>query len=183
MCQSMNCIDQDKRNRMIVENQNLIYAVLKKLNLYNDRDNYFDVGMIGLIKAVDTFDETKSSKATYFYKCIMNEIFMTLRKKKINCISLNQEINENGDTLEAIISDSDDFTKQIDKDETLNDIYKAIHKLKNREKECIIRHFGLLNNKQEKQIDIAKSLNMTQATVSRIITRAIKKIRKEVFYE
>lgn len=41
------------------------------------------IGIIGLIKAIDSFKNDKKTKlATYASKCIENEILMTLRKNK-----------------------------------------------------------------------------------------------------
>ena len=41
------------------------------------------IGAVGLIKAVDTFDQEKASKlATYAARCVENEILMYLRVRK-----------------------------------------------------------------------------------------------------
>ena len=71
---------------MAEDNINLIYFVLKQLNIYNKDgiDEYFDVGMLGLVKGLKTYSESKGVISTYLVKCIRNEIVMELRNQKAN---------------------------------------------------------------------------------------------------
>ena len=47
------------KNDLVLDNTNLIYYVLQKMNLYNQREYYYDIGMMGLVKAASTFDPNK----------------------------------------------------------------------------------------------------------------------------
>ena len=71
--------------KLVLDNVNLIYLVLKKLGLYNNHEEYFDLGMIGLVKGAKTFNkELGYNASTYLYRCIYNEIYCHLRKKEIH---------------------------------------------------------------------------------------------------
>ena len=57
------------------DDRRLIYLVLKKLNLKDKEDEYYDVGLVGLAKGIKTYDKTKGyQRSTYYVKCIKNEI-------------------------------------------------------------------------------------------------------------
>ena len=45
------------KNELIENNINLVYHVIKQLGLYNKLEDYYDVGLIGLVKAAKNFDE------------------------------------------------------------------------------------------------------------------------------
>ena len=93
--------------KMILENEKLIYLILNKYQL--NKEDYFDLGIIALIKGLKTYDPTKGFKlSTYLCKCIQNEIFRTLRKKRPITISLETEVEENI-TLNDILTNNYDF--------------------------------------------------------------------------
>ena len=52
------------KEKLILDNINLIYMVLKRYNLYNQLDEYYDIGMIGLVKGANTFSEDKGYKVS-----------------------------------------------------------------------------------------------------------------------
>ena len=58
------------------DNISLVHYVLLKFNIAKDQYDYlFQEGIIGLIKAIQTFDISKNNKfSTYAYICIRNEI-------------------------------------------------------------------------------------------------------------
>ena len=63
------------KEKLILDNINLIYMVLKRYNLYNQLDEYYDIGMIGLVKGANSFSEDKGYKvSTYLTSCITYEI-------------------------------------------------------------------------------------------------------------
>ena len=108
-------LDKEKE-RLVVENMGLVYFNLKKLEMlqnYLDYEDMVSIGMIGLIKAAITFDESKKfAFSSYASKCIKNEILMLYRKEKKheNDISFNEPIvNQSVKqelTYESIIEDT-----------------------------------------------------------------------------
>ena len=66
------------------------------------------------------------------------------------------------------------FTLEPDKGINIDKI------LKDREKEILIRRFGLNGHKPETQNEIAKDLGISRSYVSRIETKAIKKLEAKL---
>ena len=54
------------KEKLILDNINLIYMVLKKYNLYNQLDEYYDIGMIGLVKGANTYSGDKGYKTSTY---------------------------------------------------------------------------------------------------------------------
>lgn len=60
---------------IIIENKNLIYDIVNKYPSYKSKEDLFQSGCIGIIKAYKNFDETKGCKFTsYAYPYIYGEI-------------------------------------------------------------------------------------------------------------
>ena len=160
------------RDEMIIDNQNLIYFVLKKLNLYDKRE---------LIKGVDSFDAQKGTASTYLYRCIYTTILMEVRKKRPITISLDTPIsNIENLTFQDIIIDDFNFVENILKQDQIKQLYSALNKLSFKDKDIIIKAFGLFNTKQYKQKEIAKLYGYSQSYISRIIENAKRNINKEI---
>lgn len=92
------------KEQMIKDYEKIINFVLKKMNLRHRRDELFDLGMIGFVRGINTYDETKGfTYMTYLYECIQNEFLKYLdyenrKGRKSEVISLNTLIGENKDT-------------------------------------------------------------------------------------
>lgn len=73
--------NQEARDKMINGNLKLVLSVLKKFNQRGENlDDLFQVGCIGLIKAIDNFDSTIGVKfSTYAVPMIIGEIRRYLR--------------------------------------------------------------------------------------------------------
>lgn len=107
------------REQKIIDNMGLVHYVLHKyFPLYIDNQDNIQNGYVGLIKAVDSFDEsTGNTFSTYASRCIFNEIAMDLRRrnKYAKDISLHAVLAE-GDTrdepliIEDVLSYEDDYT-------------------------------------------------------------------------
>ena len=76
--------DSEAKNILIERNLRLVAHVVKKYQgAEEDLDDLISIGTIGLIKAVSTFDQTKSARlSTYAARCIDNELLMMLRSRK-----------------------------------------------------------------------------------------------------
>ena len=89
--------DIDARNKLIEHNLRLVVYIAKRFENTNlDIEDLISVGTIGLIKAINSYDNSKKIKlATYSARCIENEILMYLRKnnKVKNNISLDEPLN------------------------------------------------------------------------------------------
>lgn len=173
----------EEKETLILNNQNLIYFILKKYNcIYND--DLFQIGMIGLIKATEKYDASrKVAFSSFAYQCISNEILVHFRRQNrksfndfANTVSYNTLINDDDgkSTLEECLGYTPNFDEEINKQELYKNINTTLSPI---EKITLISYYGLYNTEPIKQIDLSKKLNMSQANVSRIIKRARKKLK------
>lgn len=181
--------DTEARNILIEKNLRLVAHIAKKYsqNTSADTEDLISVGTIGLIKAIDSFDDSKKIRlATYASRCIQNEILMLMRsnKHRPSEISLQDPIgtDSEGNTislLNIIESDDSDITDQVHQKTRAQKLYSAIDLcLTDREKEILKRRFGLGGCDEETQREIAKQLNISRSYVSRIEKKATDKLRK-----
>lgn len=185
--------DEEARNILIERNLRLVAHISKKYSSSNvDQDDLISIGSIGLIKGINSFDMDKSFKlATYIAKCIENEILMYLRsnKKRAYDVYLNEPIGRDKDdnevTLQEILENDDKTIEEIvDLKFKVKKLYDKMKKtLKDREKIIIELRFGLDGNKPKTQKEIAKMMNISRSYVSRIETKAISKLSKELSQE
>lgn len=181
--------DEVARNTLIEHNLRLVAHIVKKFEVNaDDTDDLIGIGTIGLIKGVDSFDFDKNIKlTTYVAKCIQNEILMYFRSVKgenIKNVSLNDSIGYDKDgneisLMEVIKDNTEDFANTLQiKDNILliNDYLKVLTK---REKEILTKRYGLMNQKEMTQKEIAKQMRISRSYVSRIEKRALTKILKE----
>lgn len=85
---------------IVEQNQNLIYYIIKKYIKYFDKEDLFQAGMIGLLKAYKNYDEQAGVKfSTYAFSSIYGEVKKYVREDKNIKISreyikLNQAISK-----------------------------------------------------------------------------------------
>ena len=181
--------DEEARNLLIEKNLRLVVHVCKKYSNTNiDQDDLLSIGTIGLIKGVNSFNINKGPKlSTYVSRCIDNEVLMYLRwAKKLNAeVYLNEPIGKDKDdnviTLEEVIeNDSKSIEEVVDVKMKIKKMYNKIKEvLKDREKTIIELRFGLKGEKPKTQKEIAKMMGISRSYVSRIETKAIKKLAEE----
>ena len=72
------------RQKLIERNLRLVVYIAKRFdNTGINIEDLISIGTIGLIKAVDTFDQEKARRlSTYAARCVENEILMYMRAKK-----------------------------------------------------------------------------------------------------
>jgi RNA polymerase sporulation-specific sigma factor len=182
--------DEEARNILIERNLRLVAHVSKKYSSVNvDQDDLISIGSIGLIKGINSFDMDKSFKlATYVAKCIENEILMYLRsnKKRASDVYLNEPIGKDKDdnevTLQEVLENNEkNVEDEVDLKFKVKNLYEKMKKiLKDREKIIIELRFGLNGEKPKTQKEIAKMMNISRSYVSRIESKAIGKLAKEI---
>ncbi|MDQ0351102.1 RNA polymerase sporulation-specific sigma factor [Alkalibacillus filiformis] len=177
--------DLDARNKLIEHNLRLVAHIAKKYEQNKeDQEDLISIGTIGLIKGVESFSLDKGTKlATYVARCIDNEILMFLRssKKSNKDVSLQDPIGHDKEgneisLIDVLKSDSPDLTEKIQTAIEIEQIFQYIHLLDEREKEVIAKRYGLGNQEEYTQREIAKSLSISRSYVSRIEKRALMKM-------
>lgn len=182
--------NEEARNLLIERNLRLVAHVAKKYSSSNvDQDDLISIGTIGLIKGINSFKMEKGSKlSTYVSRCIDNEILMHLRAtKKLNSeVYLNEPIGKDKDdnvvTLEEVLENNErNIEDEVDIKIKIKLLYEKMKSLlKDRERTIIELRFGLDGHKPKTQNEIAKMMGISRSYVSRIETKAIGKLAKEI---
>ena len=180
--------DKNARDILIEHNLRLVAHICKKYEGSGvDNDDLISIGTIGLIKGIDSYSKEKGTKiTTYCAKCIENEILMFFRsnKKNNNNISLDEPIGydkEGNDItiLDVLKTPKPEYIEQMHVKDNIKLLSKYLKNLSKREQEIIIKRYGLNNEDEKTQKEIAKDLNISRSYVSRIEKRAITKIFRE----
>ena len=180
--------DKDSRNKLIEHNLRLVAHIVKKYeHTSNDVDDLISIGVIGLIKGVDSFSYKHGTRiTTYCARCIENEILMHFRNDKKNSknVSINDSLGYDKDgneitLLEVLKTPAPDFVSDIHEQDNLKLLTKYFNVLNNREKEIINKRYGLNHEEEKTQKEIADSLNISRSYVSRIEKRALTKLLRE----
>lgn len=180
--------DKEARNQLIEHNLRLVAHIVKKFESANqDTDDLIGIGTVGLIKGIDTYSENKKVKlATYIAKCAENEILMYFRADKKNSknVSLYDEISYDKEgnkitILDVLKTNEPDFVDEIYKKDSIKLLKEYLNVLTKREREIIELRYGLNNQIEETQKEIAKKLNISRSYVSRLEKRATTKILRE----
>lgn len=179
--------DNSARDLLVEHNLRLVVHIIKKYySNYSDQDDLISVGTIGLIKAVSSFRPEKGTRlATYASRCVENEILMYFRnqKKTSQDVSMNEPIDIDSEgnplTLSEIIYTDDTVVDDIDKKMKLEKLRKAVNSIEDkREKEIIVKRYGLNGRLPMTQREIAKQLGISRSYVSRIEKKALENLRK-----
>lgn len=180
--------DRSARNCLIEKNLRLVAYIARKYNMGDkDMDDLISIGTIGLIKGIDTFDDTKNIRlATYAARCIDNELLMMLRSEKktakdvylYDSIGSDKEGNEISliDVIEHI---DEDVVERVTREEDISRLEGYVGQaLSQREQEIIRMRYGLNGGEEKTQREIALMYGISRSYVSRIEKKALEKLRK-----
>ena len=179
--------DNEARNKLVEHNLRLVAHIIKKYyGVQTEQDDLVSIGTIGLIKAVNTFKPDKNIRlSSYASRCIENEILMHFRsvKKSAQDVSLNETIDTDKDgnplTLMDIMAVDDTILDDLDRKLNSRKLGQFIREeLSGREKTVILLRYGLGGTEPLTQKEIAKQLGISRSYVSRIETKALKKLKK-----
>ncbi len=174
---------------LITHNLRLVVYISKKFESTGiGIEDLISIGTIGLIKAVNTFDDEKNIKlATYASRCIENEILMYLRKTSAqrNEISIDEPLNIDWDGNELLLSDvlgtdGEEVGQRIEYETEKRLLIDAVNGLKGREKLIMQLRFGLIDGKEFTQKEVADIVGISQSYISRLEKRILKQLRKEL---
>ena len=178
--------DAEAKKKLIEHNLRLVVFLAKKYeNTGIDLEDLVSIGTIGLIKGINTFNNDKNIKlATYASRCIDNEILMFLRKNKRRRTevsfedSLSYDAEGNELHLEDVLGTEEDIvTRPLEEEVERRLLYQEIDKLNARDKEIMILRYGLRNNEEMTQKEVAASLGISQSYISRIEKKVINRLK------
>lgn len=180
----------EKAKKVLIEhNLRLVVYIAKKFdNTGIGVEDLISIGTIGLIKAINTFNPTKKIKlATYASRCIENEILMYLRKSAQlkHEISIDDPLNVDWDGNELLLSDvlgsdpnlvNQNIEKQVERDLLM----AAVSNLSQREKTIMQLRFGLNQETEHTQKEVADTLGISQSYISRLEKRIMERLKKDL---
>ena len=182
--------DMHARDILIERNLRLVAHIVKKyMNSGKETDEMISVGIVGLVKAVNTYNFEKGSRlATYAARCTANELLMLMRgdRKLSREVSLYDPIGTDKEgneiTLLSILEHEDeDIIDQLDKKQSLRELSNILSKvLTPREYFVVIRRYGLYGHHETTQRELAEQLNISRSYVSRIEKKALEKLRLQL---
>lgn len=177
------------KRTLIERNLRLVVYIARKFeNTGMDIEDLTSIGTIGLIKAINTYNPGRNIKlATYASRCIENEILMFLRKnsKLRSEVSIDEPLNVDWDGNELLLSDilgtdGDLIQKNLDDKIDKELLITAMTKLSRREKKIMEMRFGLNNQREKTQKEVADMLGISQSYISRLEKRILGRLKKEI---
>lgn len=179
------------RSTLVERNLRLVVYIAKKFdNTGISVEDLISIGTIGLIKAINTFNQGKNIKlATYASRCIENEILMYLRKNnKVKLeVSIDEPLNVDWDGNELLLSDilgteEDCVYRNMEDEANRQMLRQAMKNLSAREKVIIDLRFGLnsRDGKEKTQKEVADLLGISQSYISRLEKKIMRRLRSEI---
>ena len=163
----------------------VIYYINKKYyTLWFDKNDLVQVGNIGLLNAVETFDISYNVKFfTYLSKCIDNEIlrFLKSEKKHFYVDSFDNPICDDSDfRLGETILDDFDLEGSIINSELKDSILSEIENLPDNDKRILTMYFGFFDSERYTQLEIADMFSITHTYLSRKISKLVSDLGKNL---
>ena len=163
---AMRAGDDAARETLICHNLRLVAHIVKKYYTVSGRqDDFISIGTIGLIKAVDTYDCTRTTRfASYASRCIENELRMQLRhtRREAGTVSLQEPLATMEEDCE--LRDAAAQLRQL------------VTALPEREQQILTLRYGLNGAAPQTQQQIAAQFGISRSYVSRIEKKALKKL-------
>lgn len=179
--------DLEAKNVLIERNLRLVAHIVKKyIGTGRDMDELIAIGIVGLVKAVNTYRVEKGSRlGTYAARCIDNELLMLLRneRKLSREISLYEPIGTDKEGNEIRFMDvvedtSENLLDVMMLDERIQKMYAGVEQvLSEREREIVCKRYGLFGCEEVTQREIGKRMGISRSYVSRIEKKALQKLR------
>ena len=166
-------------NELVEKNMGLVYYIARSFQKSTtggiEYDDLVQEGMVGLVKAARTFDESRGFLfSTYAGNCIQKEIlaYMKRQRKHKRSISINQDIRGfQGVPVEEALGFCQKEYENVWKRDLLE---RCMGVLDQNQRKIVLLYYG----KGLKQTEISKQLGISQAQVCRIIKKSLEKMRK-----
>ncbi|WP_339227918.1 RNA polymerase sporulation sigma factor SigF [Oceanobacillus sp. FSL K6-2867] len=115
--------DKEARDLLVERNIRLVWSVVQRfINRGYDPDDLFQIGSIGLIKAIDKFDLSYDVRfSTYAVPMIIGEIQRFIRDD--GSVKVSRSLKETGNKIRR---KKDELTKQLGRSPTVKEIAEAL---------------------------------------------------------
>lgn len=157
------------KEQMVLANYGIVFSVMQNLGVPVNDEDMFQTGIVGLLKAINTFDSSKGYNfSTYAFPIVRNELLMSFRKSKKSvraAFSLDDNVDiGNGESVPyaELMADGRDHEKDVINSILVQQIFGTLNL---REKRIFIMFFV----ESKTQCEISKEMKLSQSYVSRII--------------
>ena len=180
---------REARDVLVEHNLRLVAYIAKRFeNTGSNIEELISIGTVGLMKAVNTYKTDKNIKlATYASRCIENEILMFIRKNqsKKKEISIDEPLSVDWDGNELLLSDiigsdADVVFRDMEESEERKILREAVSALSKRERVIIEMRYGLINDTELTQKEVADALGISQSYISRLEKKIMLRLRKKI---
>lgn len=166
------------RNKLVICNQKLVVKLalgMHKKNFYLDFEDLYSEGNIGLIKAAERFDSSKGARfATFASYYVMDAMQKYAKKRsKVLSLSLDETDLDAEPMLDSLCLEEVDFDKNL----MLEELYKTLSKLPNREREVLMDKFGIFGRNKSTLQEIGEKLGLSKQRVNQIEKQALNSCR------
>lgn len=185
--------DKEARTILIEQNLRLVDHIVRIFMTESiDYEELLSVGVVGLIKAVNSYTPNRETKfATYAAQCIIIQIRMYLRSFSGSClIDYSESIldtaefidlnNLEGNSVSFIdsIKSPEEITTDLVKHDFATQLKIALMKMPERERSIISLRFGLNREPSLTQREVAARLGISRSYVSRTEKHALQRLRR-----
>ena len=181
--------EEDARQTLITHNLRLVSHIARKYTVPGyGQDDLISIGVIGLIKAVNSFKpQSGTALGTYAARCIENEILMTLRasRKYRGDVSLQDSVGTDGEGneityMDILGTDPEELENDVIRRVTLEKVHRVLSTLPSRERLVLELRYGLADGTQHPQHEIAGMLGISRSYVSRVEKKAVELLREAI---
>lgn len=183
---AMRAGDAAARETLICHNLRLVAHIVKKYyTVSGGQDDFISIGTIGLIKAVDTYDCTRTTRfASYASRCIENELRMQLRhtRREAGTVSLQEPLETGADsgmlTLADVLPDLATMEEDCELRDAAAQLHQLVTALPEREQQILTLRYGLNGAVPQTQQQIAAQFGISRSYVSRLEKHALARLRR-----
>ena len=178
--------DLSARNCLVEHNLRLVAHIIKKYYTQAaNQEDLISIGTIGLIKAVDTYDCTRTTRfASYASRCIENELRMQLRhtRREAGTVSLQEPLETGADsgmlTLADVLPDLATMEEDCELRDAAAQLRQLVTALPEREQQILTLRYGLNGAVPQTQQQIAAQFGISRSYVSRLEKHALARLRR-----
>ncbi len=169
-----------KEDVLIVSLAYLVHSVVYKYKRFDNYDDLYQEGMIGLIKAVQHYNSDTSFHFTrYAMWWVRARVVRSIRK--LNLITVSGDDNMRN-FMQCEVKDSDiieynDPEKKAILSEEIVHLRGVVNTLPDKHQQIIKMRYGLNNTKEYNLQDLGDKLNMTREGVRQLEHRIINKLK------
>ena len=185
--------DREARNRLVESNLKLVLSAVQRFsNRGGNPDDLFQVGCIGLIKAIERFDiELGLKLSTYAFSLIIGEMRRFLRDSGM--VKVTRRVREQA---VAALKKKEELQNSLGREPTVEEIAAAMQQPKEdvvlAMDEMLLRQaMEALSAREKKilslrffagktQVEVSQAVGISQAQVSRIEKGALQRIKTQM---